>query len=172
MSEPNAPLPTDAVALLPMRNLVMFPHVLTPLTVGRERSLAAVTHALEHARGSGGDHALVGVLLQRDPKVDEPAAQDLYEVGTLARIVRHTSSEHGVQHLVCQGVQRFRVTDTVSGWPFLAARIERLGEGVIDTTVEAAGITLRERAGDLLGLLPAVPAEVAHALQATRSPLQ
>ncbi len=165
-------LPHDAIALLPMRNVVLFPHVLTPMMVGRERSIAAVQRALAHSPATHTQGALVGVILQRRAEVEDPRLPDLYPIGTVAKIVRHGAGEQGGQQIICQGLQRFRILELLEGWPCLVARIERLSDGEVNTQVEAAGLALRQRAVALLELLPSVPAEVLHVLQATRSPLQ
>jgi ATP-dependent Lon protease len=164
--EISAPLslPPDVVPLVPMRNLVLFPQVLMPISVGRERSVAAMQQVAS-------THRPVGIVLQRDPDDEDPAAGGLYGVGTLAQVGRLARSEGGGYHAVCQGLQRFRLLGLVEGYPFLAARIEPIPEAeVVSTRAEALAMQLRERAVEILSLLPGVPAELAHALQAMRSP--
>ncbi|MDH5541176.1 MAG: LON peptidase substrate-binding domain-containing protein, partial [Rhizobacter sp.] len=159
-------LPDDVIALVPMRNVVLFPHVLTPITVGRPKSVAALQHALQ----SGGT---LGIVLQRDALVDDPGREALCDVGTVAKVVHEASANNQLHHAVCQGVQRFRIDALVEGYPFVAARITRLDEiSGASTRAEALGVQLRERAAEILSLLPGVPAELAHALQATRAPSQ
>ena len=156
-------LPPDVVALIPMRNLVMFPHVLTAVSVGRPKSIAALKHALEGI-------VQIGIVLQKAPGDDDPAFDALCPVGTLATVVHHFDPEEGQHHAVCQGVQRFRMVAAVEGYPFLAARIERIEEAVdVSAEAEALALQLRERAIELMSLLPSVPAELVHALQTTRS---
>ena len=62
------------------------------------------------------------IVLQRDPEMNDPTPDDLYRTGTIANIVRYVTSPEGGHHLICQGVQRFRITDFVEGYPFLLAR--------------------------------------------------
>jgi ATP-dependent Lon protease len=163
---PSNTLPDDVVALVPMRNLVLFPHVLMPITVGRAKSLAAVRHAVPA-------EAPLGIVLQKDAHVDEPGLDALCTIGTLATVVREVTTPDGQVHAVCHGQQRFRLRELVPGHPFLAARIERIEEPTqASTEAEALGLQLRERAVEILSLLPGVPAELAHALQATRAPGQ
>lgn len=163
MSAPLS-LPSDVVPVVPMRNLVLFPQVLMPISVGRERSVAAMQQVAS-------SHRPVGIVLQRDPDEEDPAAGGLYGVGTLAQVGRLARSEGGGHHAVCQGLQRFRLLGLVEGYPFLAARIEPIPESaVVSTRAEALAMQLRERAVEILSLLPGVPAELAHALQAMRSP--
>jgi ATP-dependent Lon protease len=159
-------LPPDVVALVPMRNVVLFPHVLVPIAVGRPKSVAALMHAVA-AR------VPLGIVMQKDPTVDDPGRDALCDIGTLAQVLQHVAEQPSQQQAVCQGLQRFRLVELVEGHPFLAARIERIPESVPMTPrLEALDLQLRERAVELVSLLPGVPAELAHALQATRAPWQ
>ncbi|MDE2298967.1 MAG: LON peptidase substrate-binding domain-containing protein, partial [Burkholderiales bacterium] len=172
MSPPNLPeLPEGVIALVPMRNVVLFPHVLMPISVGRAKSIAAVQHAVRTG-------AAIGIVMQRDAQVDDPGRDALCDVGTLAKVVQHSgpddkSTEPVLRHAVCQGLQRIRIESLVEGFPFLAARVQRIAEPTrVSTQAEALGLQLRERAVEILSLLPGVPVELAHALQATRAPSQ
>ena len=169
MSQPTAPtieLQPGVVALIPMRNVVLFPHVLVPISVGRAKSIAALEHAL--AAGSP-----VGIVLQKDPRDDDPGLDGLCPVGTLAKVVHHLNPQQNLHHAVCEGTQRFRVLELAEGYPFLAARIERIDEPAdASAEAEALALQLRERTIELLSLLPSVPAELVHALQATRGPAE
>ena len=157
-------LPDDVVALVPMRNMVLFPHVMVPVAVGRPGSVAALRHAVEAK-------IPLGIVLQKDAAVDEPGGDDLCPVGTLASVVREVATDDGQIHAVCQGLQRFRLVELLPGWPFLAALVERIDEDPgTSTAAQAMGMQLRERAAEALSLLPGIPAEVSLALQATRSP--
>ena len=162
-------LPPDVLPIVPMRNLVLFPQVLAPITIGRPRSVAAV------ARAIGSKDPLI-VVLQRDPTVDDPGLADMHPVGTLARIVQHARSEESQWHVVCQGIERVRVLELVGGHPFMAARIERIPESAAaeraSAQAEALSLQLRERTAELLSLLPSVPAELMQVMQATASPGQ
>ncbi len=160
------PLPDDVVALVPMRNVVLFPHVLMPVTIGRPKSVAALEHALAHK-------TVIAIALQKDPKADDPGLDALCRVGTLANIVQHRAGEDGQIHAVCQGLQRVRIVGLEEGHGFLAARIERIDEpSAASTQAQALALQLRERGIEILSMLPGVPAELAHVLQATRSPSQ
>ncbi len=157
-------LPEDVIALVPMRNVVLFPHVLTAVTVGRTKSIAALEHALS-------SHAPLGIVLQRDPAVDDPGLDALFNMGTVVSVARHLASSDGLRHAVCQGIERFAIEELVEGYPFLAVKIRRIGEPAeVSTEAEALAMQLRERAVEILSLLPGVPAELAHALQAARAP--
>ena len=164
--EPVVALPEGLIALVPMRNAVLFPRSMLPLTVGRPRSVAALSHVVQR----GG---MLGILLQRDAAADDPGRDDLCDVGTLARVVQHADGEQGVQHAMCQGLQRFRLEALVEGYPFLVARIQRIDEPKdVSAEAEALSLQLHQRAAEALALLPGVPAEVSQALQALRHPGQ
>ncbi|HEY8708518.1 MAG TPA: endopeptidase La [Burkholderiaceae bacterium] len=169
MSQPTPStieLPPGVVALIPMRNVVLFPHVLVPISVGRAKSIAALEHAL--AVGSP-----VGIVLQKDPRDDDPGQGGLCPVGTLAKVVHHLNPQENLHHAVCEGTQRFRVVELAEGYPFLAARIEPIDEPAdASAEAEALALQLRERTIELLSLLASVPAELVHALQATRGPAE
>ncbi|MCC2681846.1 MAG: ATP-dependent protease La [Nitrosospira multiformis] len=157
-------LPQDVIALIPMRNVVLFPHVLTAITVGRAKSIAALEHVLDPKRP-------LGIILQKDPAVDEPGQDALFNVGTVVNVVRHLASSDGLRHAVCQGLGRFSIEEMIEDHPFLAARVRLIAEpDEVSTEAEALAMQLRERTVEILSLLPGVPAELAHALQATRAP--
>ncbi|WP_442774908.1 endopeptidase La [Sphaerotilus montanus] len=161
-STETARLPADVVPLIPMRNLVLLPHALVTVSVGRERSVAALLHALA-------TDTPVGIVLQKDTRQDDPAPGDLFAVGTLARIVHHLEPREGLHHTLCQGTQRFRIVEAVEGHPFLAARIQQIQEPAdASAELEALTLQLRERSLALISLLPSVPAELVAALQSTR----
>src|SRR3990172_11657715 len=96
------PLPEDALIILPVRNLVLFPGTILPITIGRRRSRAAAQEAARVQRP-------IGVLLQSKPDVDEPGPNDLHWVGTTANVLRYVTAPDGSHHVICQGEQRFRV---------------------------------------------------------------
>jgi len=158
------PLPDDAIALVPVRNLVLFPGTVIPLTVGRERSRAAAQEATRQ------QHPL-GVLLQNKPDVEDPGPDDLHWVGTTATVLRYITAPDGTHHAICSGKKRFRVLEFVEGYPFLAARIQMIDEPEhVDADIEGRAHSLKERALEILGLLPQVPEEMVAALNAVEGP--
>jgi len=167
--EPNgakpAELPEDVLVILPMRNIVLFPGIVLPVSISRAQSIAA---AQEAARGG----RKLGLLLQRDPKQEELSPEDLHRVGTVASIVRYVTTREGVHHLICQGEQRFRALDFLPGFQFLVARIELLEdrEPADDTALEARMHALRQQAVEAIRLLPQAPAELADVIHGIQSP--
>src|SRR3569623_1765385 len=114
-------LPEDALNILPVRNTVLFPGLVLPLTVGRKRSVAAAQAA---ARG---DNPL-GVLKQIDATSDTTSELDLHRVGTVAAILRYVTAQDGAHHVIVQGLERFRIIEFLPGYSFFVARIERVLE--------------------------------------------
>ncbi|MGH8318712.1 MAG: endopeptidase La [Steroidobacteraceae bacterium] len=160
------PLPADAVPIVALRNVVLFPGIVLPVTLGREESIAAAQEAVRTGRK-------VGLLLQRDPALEKPAPTDLYKVGVLATVVRYVTAPDGVHHLVCQGESRFRLLQVVRETPLLAARIEILAEPeAAGVDIEARMDFLKQRAVEALSLLPQVPTELAHTIRGIDSPGQ
>ncbi len=159
------PLPDDSLILIPVRNLVLFPTVILPIAVGREQSVAAAQEAVRTERP-------VGVILQRNPEVEAPGPEDVHRVGTQANVLRYLTAPDGSHHLVCQGEQRFRVLEFITGHPFLAARVELYEEpeAAFTTETEARAHLLREQAQEALRLTPQAPAEIAAAIQGITSP--
>jgi ATP-dependent Lon protease len=153
------PLPADAVPIVALRNVVLFPGIVLPVTLGREESIAAAQEAVRTGRK-------VGLLLQRDPALEKPSPTDLYEIGVLATVVRYVTAPDGAHHLVCQGESRFRLLQVVRETPFLAARIESLAEPeAVGADIEARMDFLKQRAVEALSLLPQVPAELARTIR-------
>jgi ATP-dependent Lon protease len=160
---PSAPAPEDVLIVLPIRDLVLFPGVVLPIAIHGKRALAAAQEAVRTQRR-------VGLLLQKDAAVEDPETEGLHQVGTAASIVRFVTATDGTHHLICQGEQRFTVSDFVSHDPFFVARIEPHKEvTVFDREVEARGLNLREKAMEALQLLPQAPAELANAIRAIES---
>src|SRR6185369_5368087 len=115
-TNPTAGTPSqpDALIVVPTRNMVLFPEIVLPLTVGRPSSVAAVQQAVREQRQ-------VVLVLQRDPENGQPGPDDLHRIGTIANILRYVTTPEGGHHLVVQGVQRFKITEFIEGQPFLLA---------------------------------------------------
>ena len=153
------PLPEDALIVLPVRNVVLFPGMVLPLTVGRERSRAAAQEAVRLQRP-------LGVLLQSKTDVEEPSPDDLHWVGTTANVLRYITAPDGLHHAICQGLKRFRVLQFLEGYPFPVARVELIDEpDRSDPDIEGRAHNLKQRAIEILQLLPQVPEEMVVALQ-------
>jgi ATP-dependent Lon protease len=157
-------LPPDALIIVPVRNTVLFPGLVVPITLGRSKSVAAAQQAVREQRQ-------VGILLQRAVDVDDPTAIDMHRMGTLANILRFVTAPDGTHHLVCQGEQRFQIVEYLSGWPFLVARVLRIPEPESRTDeIEARFVNLKGQAVEAIELLPQVPADLLAAIQSIDTP--
>jgi ATP-dependent Lon protease len=160
----SRPLPDDALIIVPVRNVVLFPGMVVPLSVDRERSRAAVQEAVRLQRP-------LGILLQSRRDADQPGPDDLHWVGTTATVLRYVTAPDGSHHVICQGVQRFRALQFLDGYPMLAAKVELIDEAAqTDVDIEGRALNLKERAIEILRLLPQVPEEMVAALQGVEGP--
>ncbi len=158
------PLPPDALIIVPVRNTVLFPGLVLPITLGRPKSAAAAQQAVREQRQ-------VGILLQREASVDDPTAIDMHRMGTIANILRFVTAPDGTHHLVCQGEQRFQIVEYLSGWPFMVARVLRIPESESRTSeIEARFVNLKGQAVEAIQLLPQVPADLLAAIQSIETP--
>jgi ATP-dependent Lon protease len=157
-------LPADALIIVPVRNTVLFPGQVLPVTLGRPKSISAAQQAVREQRQ-------VGILLQRDGEVADPTAIDMHRMGTVANIVRYLTAPDGSNHLVCQGEQRFQIVEYLSGWPFLVARVQRVAEPDVRTPeIEARFVNIKAQAIEAVQLLPQVPGELLAAVQSIDEP--
>ncbi|HEX4545344.1 MAG TPA: endopeptidase La [Candidatus Acidoferrum sp.] len=130
----------EILAILPVRDTVLFPGAVLPLTVGRESSLALVN-------GLQGEEKLLGVVAQLDPRIEDPSAADLHKVGTLAKVHKTVKMPNGNVVVFLEGLQRVQVVDLIGLRPYLRAKIEAQPDiiGEADTELEA----LQRNAQDL-----------------------
>ena len=160
----SRPLPEDALIVVPMRNMVLFPGVISPITIGRKSSVAAAQEAVRSEKK-------VGFLLQRDARKDDVRPDDLYWVGTAGQVVRYITGPEGAHHLVVQGTSRFRVLEFLEGWPFLVARVQYIEtRDEMTREIEARFLQLKERAVEAIQLLANAPEELAVVVQQVGSP--
>ncbi len=158
------PLPQDALIIVPVRNTVLFPGLVLPITLGRPKSIAAAQQAVR-------DQRQVGILLQRDAEVADPTAVDMHRMGTLANIVRYVTGPDGSHHLICQGEQRFQIVEYLGGWPFLVARVLQIPEPDAPTAeIEARFVNLKAQTLEAISLLPQAPPDLLAAIQSIETP--
>jgi len=149
----------QTLPIFTLRNSVVFPGTVVPLSVGRPQSLALVEEVANSEKP-------VGIVCQRDPKIEEPVAGDIYDIGILASIVRVLTLPDGSRHVVVQGLQRIRILEVVATKPFIKARVEMIDEEVPQTReMEARVHHLRELALRALDLLPNAPEEASSMLR-------
>lgn len=157
-------IPEDALIIIPVREMVLFPGAIAPIAIARPKSVAAAQQALREQRP-------IGVVLQRSPETEEPGPDDLYRVATIANIVRYITAPDGTHHIVCQGVQRARILDFLPGSPFPAARIQQIPEPTTSSPeIEARALNLQRQAIEAVELLPQAPPELVAMFQSTTAP--
>ncbi len=157
-------IPADAIIIVPMQGTVLFPQNVLPLVIRRKSSVSAVQEAVRSEKS-------IGLLMQLRDKDEEPSADDLHPVGTVAEILRYITVADDTHHVVCQGVQRFRVLAFLPGYPFLVARIECFEEPEVSSKgIEAHIITLKQTALDVLAQTRQAPSELVNAIQSITAP--
>jgi ATP-dependent Lon protease len=157
-------IPADVLIIIPVRNIVLFPGVIVPITIARAKSVSAAQQALREQRP-------VGIVLQRNSETEDPRPEDLHRVGTIANIVRYLTGPDETHHIVCQGVQRVRILDFLPGTPFPAARVLHIPEPTTTSPeIEARFLNLQRQAVEAVQLLPQAPPELLAAIQAATSP--
>ncbi len=160
----NTELP-DVLPILALRNTVLFPGVVLPITVGRDSSLELVRDAYNNDR-------LIGVVAQKGSEIETPTPEDLYEVGTVAEILKLIKMPDGSKSIVIQGQRRFRTTAFVQTEPYFTAHVESIDEEPEDSDIElqARIRSIKELAIQIVNLAPNLPSEAAHAIENIESP--
>ena len=153
------------LALLPLRNTVLFPGVVLPITVGRDKSIKAVNEAYK-------GNKLVGVLAQKDSSIEDPAFKDLETVGTVAKIVKQIKMPDGGTTIIIQGKSRFSIQSLVSEEPFFKAKIKALEESEApkDPDFDAYVSNIKDLATEIIQLSPNIPTEASIILRNIESP--
>ena len=161
----NAIKVPDEIALLPLRNTVLFPGVVLPITVGRDKSIRAVNEAYKAEK-------LVGVVAQKDSQVEDPTAKDLERTGTVARIVKLIKMPDGGTTIIIQGKSRFLIEEIAASEPFFRARIRKLEEEEPpkDPDFEAYIASIKDLASEIVSLSPNIPAEASIILRNIENP--
>jgi ATP-dependent Lon protease len=176
--EQSIPLPTpaeekemstsdipDVLPILALRNTVLFPGVVLPITVGRDTSLRLVKDSFSGNR-------LIGVVAQRAAEIENPETDDLFDYGTVASILKLIKMPDGSKSIVIQGKRRFRITDFVETEPYFKANVEAVNETVdVDQVeIQARIRSIKELAIQIVNLSPNLPSEAAYAIQNIESP--
>ena len=153
----------QVLPVLPLRNSVLYPGALMPLAVGRPKTLR-----LLNAMGTGG---VIAVVSQRDKDIDEPSPEDLYWVGTAARILKVLPEDESTLHVVVQGLERVRCTEFVQTEPYIIARVETAPvEDDEAVEVQALMRSLKHMATEVIELIPELPSGATELLNHIDSP--
>lgn len=144
----------DEISILPLRNTVLFPGVVLPITVGRDKSLQAVTDAYK-------GNKFIGVLAQNDSTIEDPAEKDLVRVGTIARILKMITMPDGGNTVIIQGRSKFSLDSITSSEPYFKARVTKIPEAETpnDADFEAHISNIKDIAANIIQQSPNMPAE-------------
>ena len=154
----------EEVSILALRNTVLFPGVVLPITVGRDTSLELVKESFEKDQ-------VIGVVAQKLSEVEQPTADDIYHVGTVASILKLVSMPDGTKSIVIQGKRRFAVDKITAIDPFIKAKISALPDSEKDNIELTARIrSIKELAVQIVNESPNLPSEAAFAIQNIDSP--
>jgi ATP-dependent Lon protease len=153
------------IPVLPLRNTVLFPGVVLPITVGRDKSIQAVNEAYKSDK-------LVGVIAQKDSNLEDPGVSDLQKVGTIAKVVKLIKMPDGGTTVIIQGKKRFEITQITSEDPFFKARVQILNDEEITDPVnfEAQAGSIKDLASQIIQLSPNLPSEAAIILKNIENP--
>ncbi|MES3630908.1 MAG: endopeptidase La [Longimonas sp.] len=160
----NADIPDD-LPILALRNTVLFPGVVLPITVGRDTSLKLVREAFE-------DDRLIGVVAQRESDVEDPAPGDLFEVGTVAEILKLIKMPDGSKSIVIQGKRRIQIEEYTQVDPYFRATVGAIDEEEADDDLEIQALihSIKELAVQIVNKSPNLPSEAAEAIENIESP--
>jgi ATP-dependent Lon protease len=152
------------LSILPLRNIVAFPFMMLPLSVGVQRSVRLIEDCLK------GDH-LIGLLASKDGSIDEPVPGQIYEIGTVAKLHHAIRSHEEHMHILVEGIERFRVKHWLTTEPYLRAHID-LCPDIVEPGVELDALmhSLRDLAKQIITLLPNLPEDVGSFLDQVEEP--
>jgi ATP-dependent Lon protease len=158
------PIP-DEIPILPLRNTVLFPGVVIPITVGRDKSIKAVNDAYKADK-------LIGVLAQKDSNVEEPTVSDLEDIGTVAKIVKLIKMPDGGTTIIIQGRKRFKIDEITSDDPYFKAKVTVLVEENLKDDADFAAMvsSIKDLAAQIVGLSPNLPSEASIILKNIENP--
>lgn len=156
---------SDALPLLPLRNTVLFPGVVIPITVGRDKSILAVNEAYKTDK-------LVGVVAQKDSTIEEPGIKDLENTGTIAKIVKLIKMPDGGTTIIIQGKRRFEIENIISETPYFKVKVNLLQDEVVkdDKDFNALISGIKDLAGQIISLSPNMPSEAGIILKNIENP--
>ncbi|MGZ3854537.1 MAG: LON peptidase substrate-binding domain-containing protein, partial [Flavisolibacter sp.] len=157
-------IPKD-IALLPLRNTVLFPGVVLPITVGRDKSIKAVNDSYKGSK-------LIGVVAQKDSNVEDPSPKDLENIGTIAKIVKQIKMPDGGTTIIIQGKNRFAIKSVLAEEPYFKAQVELVEEEEPpkDPNFDAYVSNIKDLATEIIQLSPNIPSEASVILKNVENP--
>ena len=155
----------ETLPILPLRNTVLFPGVVIPITAGRDTSIALIKAANQGSK-------TIGVVAQRDASVEAPSVEDVYEIGTVARILRVLQMPDGNTTIIIQGKKRLKLNAIVQEKPFMVASVSEMKEkkpAPNNKEFEAIVDGIKELALKIIKINPNLPSEASFAIQNIQS---
>ena len=161
---------TQELALLPLRNTVLFPQVVVPLAVGRPKSVKLIEEAVQ-------EETPIAVLTQKEAETDDPTTEDLYHVGTVARILKVVKIANDNYSVIIQGQKRIRLEEMAQEEPYFKGNFEIIepppspvGEGQVE--IEALFMNLKSTAKQVVKFIPEMPKEASQMVEGVNDPGQ
>ncbi len=162
----NAEDVPEELALLPLRNAVLFPGVVIPITVGRDKSIRLVKEAYRKEK-------IIGVIAQKDASVEDPTMDDLHDVGTVAQIIKTLQMPDGNTTVIIQGKKRFKLLEITREEPYFKARVtpyEETVQVVNDDKFDALIQSIKDLSIQIIDKSPNIPSEASFAIKNIESP--
>jgi ATP-dependent Lon protease len=151
----------NELAILPLRNSVLFPGVVIPITAGRDSSIQLIKDANQKGK-------IIGVVAQKDEEIENPNIEDLHKIGTVARILKVLKMPEGNTTVILQGTKRFEIGELTQKEPYIKATTKEFFEdrsAIDDKEFDAIIDSIREKAYQIIEMNPALPSEASFAIK-------
>jgi len=158
--EINKEVLPEILPILPLRNTVLFPGVVIPITAGRDKSIKLINDANKGSK-------VIGVVSQKDETIEDPTAKDIFETGTVARILKVLKMPDGNTTVIIQGKKRFKVAEVITEEPYMNATVREVPESApINNNQEFSAIidSIKELALQIIKQSPNIPSEASFAI--------
>ena len=155
----------EVLSILPLRNTVLFPGVVIPITAGRDKSIQLINDANKRDK-------IIGVVAQRDEDVEDPTSEDIYKTGVVAQILRVLKMPDGNTTVIIQGKKRFEIEELIQEEPYLVAKVQEAKEDKdVDDPKEFGAIidSIKEQALEVIKENPMLPSEASFAIKNIQS---
>ncbi len=156
----------DQLSILPLRNTVLFPGVVIPITVGRDKSIKLIKDAYKGTK-------IIGVVSQKDTNIEDPGFNDLNKIGTVAHVIKMLRLPDGNTTIIIQGKRRFSLVEMVQSEPYLKAKVQPLNDGAInkkEREFTATVDSLKDISLQIIQNSPHIPSEASFAIKNIESP--
>lgn len=156
----------DELPLLPLRNSVLFPGVVIPITVGRDKSVRAI-------KAANKKNKYIGVIAQNDPEIEEPELSDLHQTGTVARIIKSLKLPDGSNTVIIQGKKRFNTKSVLKEEPYFLAEIDLIEEEKVNKNPKMLALmdSIKDFAFKIIEISPNIPSEAGMVLKNVDDPV-